>query len=136
DRWLPVDQYIGGGEHAILHLLYSRFITKVFHDAGLLRFVQPFAAVFTQGMICKDGAKMSKSKGNVVSPDDLIATYGADTVRLYTLFVGPPEKDADWNDRAVEGTYRFLGRVWRLAMDHLDRMTARPVRGPNARAPP
>jgi leucyl-tRNA synthetase len=129
DRWLPVDQYIGGVEHAILHLLYSRFITKVFHDAGLLGFVEPFAALFTQGMICKDGAKMSKSKGNVVSPDDLIAAYGADTVRLYTLFVGPPEKDAEWNDRAVEGTYRFLGRVWRLAVDHAARIPAAPVLG-------
>ncbi|HWN81548.1 MAG TPA: class I tRNA ligase family protein, partial [Candidatus Udaeobacter sp.] len=129
DRWLPVDQYIGGVEHAILHLLYSRFITKVLHDAELLGFVEPFGALFTQGMICKDGAKMSKSKGNVVSPDDLIAAYGADTVRLYTLFVGPPEKDAEWNDRAVEGTYRFLGRVWRLAIDHAARLPAAPVLG-------
>jgi leucyl-tRNA synthetase len=129
DRWLPVDQYIGGVEHAILHLLYSRFITKVFYDAGLLGFVEPFAALFTQGMICKDGAKMSKSKGNVVSPDELIAAYGADTVRLYTLFVGPPEKDAEWNDRAVEGTYRFLGRVWRLVVDHRDRIPDEPVLG-------
>jgi leucyl-tRNA synthetase len=129
DRWLPVDQYIGGVEHAILHLLYSRFITKVFYDAGLLGFVEPFRALFTQGMICKDGAKMSKSKGNVVSPDELIAAYGADTVRLYTLFVGPPEKDAEWNDRAVEGTYRFLGRVWRLVVDHRDRIPDAPALG-------
>ncbi|NQT95008.1 MAG: leucine--tRNA ligase, partial [Candidatus Omnitrophica bacterium] len=114
NKWLPVDQYIGGVEHAILHLLYSRFITKVLHDAGYLGFKEPFGALFTQGMIIKDGAKMSKSKGNVVSPDGLIEKYGADTVRLYTLFIGPPEKDAEWNDRAVEGAYRFLGRLWRL----------------------
>lgn len=114
NRWLPVDQYIGGVEHAILHLLYSRFITKVFYDLGLLNFREPFKRLFTQGMIIKDGAKMSKSKGNVVSPDELVAKYGADTVRLYTLFIGPPEKDAEWNDRGVEGAFRFLNRVWRL----------------------
>ncbi len=114
NKWLPVDQYIGGIEHAILHLLYSRFITKFFHDIGVVGFDEPFKNLFTQGMIIKDGAKMSKSKGNVVSPDRLIADYGADTVRLYTLFIGPPEKDAEWSDRGVEGAYRFLGRVWRL----------------------
>ena len=114
NRWLPVDQYIGGVEHAILHLLYSRFITKVLHDLGYINFKEPFGALFTQGMIIKNGAKMSKSKGNVVSPDALIKKYGADTVRLYTLFIGPPEKDAEWNDRGVEGAYRFLGRLWRL----------------------
>jgi len=116
DAWLPVDQYIGGVEHAILHLLYSRFITKALFDLGYIGFKEPFGALFTQGMIIKDGAKMSKSKGNVVSPDDLIARYGADTVRLYTLFIGPPEKDAEWNDAAVEGAYRFLGRLWKLAI--------------------
>jgi len=115
NKWLPVDQYIGGVEHAILHLLYSRFIVKVFFDLGLTGFNEPFERLFTQGMIIKDGAKMSKSKGNVVSPDVLIEKYGVDTVRLYTLFMGPPERDAEWNDRAVEGTYRFLGRLWRLA---------------------
>ncbi len=114
NKWLPVDQYIGGIEHAILHLLYSRFIMKFLHDIGWADFDEPFKNLFTQGMIIKDGAKMSKSKGNVVSPDDLIKTYGADTVRLYTLFIGPPEKDAEWSDRGVEGAYRFLGRVWRL----------------------
>ena len=114
NKWLPVDQYIGGIEHAILHLLYSRFITKVFCDLKLISFDEPFGNLFTQGMIIKDGAKMSKSKGNVVSPDQLIEKYGADTVRLYTLFIGPPEKDAEWSDRGVEGAYRFLGRVWRL----------------------
>jgi leucyl-tRNA synthetase len=114
NKWLPVDQYIGGVEHAILHLLYSRFITKVFYDIGLISFDEPFQRLFTQGMIIKDGAKMSKSKGNVVSPDALIAKYGADTVRLYTLFIGPPEKDAEWSDKGVEGAWRFLNRVWRL----------------------
>jgi len=114
NKWLPVDQYIGGVEHAILHLLYSRFITKVLYDLDLIGFDEPFGNLFTQGMIIKNGAKMSKSKGNVVSPDDLINEYGADTVRLYTLFIGPPEKDAEWSDRGVEGAYRFLGRVWRL----------------------
>ncbi|MBD3296605.1 MAG: leucine--tRNA ligase, partial [Candidatus Omnitrophica bacterium] len=114
NNWLPVDQYIGGVEHAILHLLYSRFITKVLNDMGYLGFDEPFKRLFTQGMIVKDGAKMSKSKGNVVSPDDLINKYGADTVRLYTLFIGPPEKDAEWSDRGVEGAFRFLRRVWNL----------------------
>ena len=114
DKWLPVDQYIGGVEHAILHLLYARFITKVLYDLGFVGFDEPFEDLFTQGMIIKNGAKMSKSKGNVVSPDELIRQYGADTVRLYTLFIGPPEKDAEWSDRGVEGAYRFLGRVWRL----------------------
>ena len=114
NNWLPVDQYIGGVEHAILHLLYSRFITKVLYDMGCVGFDEPFKRLFTQGMIVKDGAKMSKSKGNVVSPDDLIEKYGADTVRLYTLFIGPPEKDAEWSDRGVEGSYRFLKRVWNL----------------------
>jgi leucyl-tRNA synthetase len=124
NKWLPVDQYIGGIEHAILHLLYSRFFTKVLRDLGLVNFHEPFNNLFTQGMIIKDGAKMSKSKGNVVSPDELIAKYGADTVRIYTLFIGPPDKDAEWNDRAVEGAYRFLGRVWRLVHQHLDRARA------------
>ncbi|MDD5173844.1 MAG: leucine--tRNA ligase [Candidatus Omnitrophica bacterium] len=114
NRWLPVDQYIGGVEHAILHLLYSRFITKFLFDIKMTGFDEPFKNLFTQGMIIKDGAKMSKSKGNVVSPDKLISDYGADTVRLYTLFIGPPEKDAEWSDRGAEGSYRFLGRVWRL----------------------
>ena len=115
NRWLPVDQYIGGVEHAILHLLYSRFITKVIHELGYISFKEPFSRLFTQGMIIKDGAKMSKSKGNVVSPDELIRRYGADTVRLYTLFMGPPEKDAEWQDAGVEGAYRFIARLWRLA---------------------
>ena len=118
DFWMPVDQYIGGIEHAVLHLLYSRFILKVLHDAGCCSFTEPFGALFTQGMICKrsdkDGQlyKMSKSKGNVVSPDELIRDYGADTLRLYTLFIGPPEKDVEWSDRGIEGASRFLRRLW------------------------
>ncbi|MFH1854194.1 MAG: leucine--tRNA ligase [Candidatus Omnitrophota bacterium] len=115
NKWLPVDQYIGGVEHAILHLMYSRFIVKVLYDMGFVNFKEPFTRLFTQGMIVKDGSKMSKSKGNTVSPDGLIKKYGADTVRFYTLFIGPPEKDAEWNDRGVEGAWRFLNRVWRLA---------------------
>ena len=114
NKWLPVDQYIGGVEHAILHLLYSRFICKVLSDMGYIDFSEPFKRLFTQGMIVKDGAKMSKSKGNVVSPDELIEKFGADTVRLYTLFIGPPEKDAEWSDRGAEGSFRFLKRVWNL----------------------
>uniref|UniRef100_A0A832MQS8 Leucine--tRNA ligase n=1 Tax=Pseudothermotoga hypogea TaxID=57487 RepID=A0A832MQS8_9THEM len=114
DYWLPVDQYVGGVEHAILHLLYSRFITKVLHDLGYLSFDEPFTNLFTQGMIYKDGAKMSKSKGNVVSPDDMIEKYGADTLRLYILFMGPPEKDAEWSDAGIEGVHRFIKRAWNL----------------------
>ncbi|MDW7651884.1 MAG: leucine--tRNA ligase [Bacillota bacterium] len=114
DAWVPVDQYIGGIEHAILHLLYSRFFTKVLHDAGMTTAVEPFTRLLAQGMVNKDGAKMSKSKGNVVSPDEIIKKYGADTGRLFILFAAPPEKDLDWSDRGVEGCYRFLKRVWRL----------------------
>ena len=117
NRWLPVNQYIGGVEHAILHLLYSRFIVKVLRDMGLVSFSEPFERLFTQGMITKDGVKMSKSRNNTVAPDDLIQRYGTDTVRLYTLFIGPPEKDAEWNDRGVEGAYRFLQRYWKLVED-------------------
>lgn len=114
DTWMPVDQYIGGIEHAILHLLYSRFFTKVLHDAGMTAAVEPFTRLLAQGMVNKDGAKMSKSKGNVVSPDEIIEKYGADTGRLFILFAAPPEKDLDWSDRGVEGCYRFLKRVWRF----------------------
>jgi leucyl-tRNA synthetase len=114
DAWIPVDQYIGGIEHAILHLLYSRFFTKVLHDAGMTAAVEPFTRLLAQGMVNKDGAKMSKSKGNVVSPDEIIARFGADTGRLFILFAAPPERDLDWSDRGVEGCYRFLKRVWRL----------------------
>ncbi|WP_429796748.1 leucine--tRNA ligase [Brevibacillus laterosporus] len=114
DKWMQVDEYIGGIEHAILHLLYSRFFTKVLHDAGMLSFDEPFRSLLTQGMVLKDGAKMSKSKGNVVSPDEMIEKYGADTVRLFILFAAPPERDLDWTDTGVEGSFRFLNRVWRL----------------------
>lgn len=120
DKWLQVDEYIGGIEHAILHLLYSRFFTKVLHDAGMLSFDEPFRSLLTQGMVLKDGAKMSKSKGNVVSPDEMIEKYGADTVRLFILFAAPPDRDLDWTDTGVEGSYRFLQRVWRLVEGHAD----------------
>ena len=153
NRWLPVDQYIGGIEHAILHLLYSRFFTKALYDMGHVGFDEPFARLFTQGMVCKqsyhstrgfippdeveerDGKlvdkttgllvettleKMSKSKFNVVPPDALIARYGADTIRLYTLFIGPPEKDSEWNDAGVEGGFRFLKRLWTVVVRHMD----------------
>jgi leucyl-tRNA synthetase len=112
--WLPVDLYIGGIEHAILHLLYSRFFTKVLQDAGLVSSKEPFQNLLTQGMVIKDGAKMSKSKGNIVSPEDIVAKYGADTARLFILFAAPPERDLDWSDQGVEGSFRFLGRLWRI----------------------
>ncbi len=112
--WLPVDQYIGGVEHAILHLMYARFFNKFLYDLGLINFKEPFKRLFTQGMIVKDGAKMSKSKGNVVAPDYIIENYGVDTMRLYILFIGPPDKDAEWNDEGLRGAYRFINRVLRL----------------------
>jgi leucyl-tRNA synthetase len=114
-EWMPVDQYIGGVEHAILHLMYARFFCKALADLGHLDVQEPFARLFTQGMITRDGAKMSKSRGNVVSPQDYVARYGADTARCYILFIGPPDQDADWSDEGVEGVHRFLGRLWRLA---------------------
>jgi leucyl-tRNA synthetase len=115
DYWLPVDQYIGGVEHAVLHLLYARFFTKVLNDLDLVGFREPFARLFTQGMIYRDGAKMSKSKGNVVSPDEIVERYGADTLRLYVLFMGPAADDIEWSDRGVVGARRFLDRLWGLA---------------------
>ncbi len=118
DRWFPVDQYIGGVEHACGHLIFVRFMTKVLRDLGMLSFDEPITKLFSQGMIYKDGQKMSKSKGNVVPPDELIERYGADTERLYTLFAGPPDRDAEWNDTAVEGAFRFLNRVWSLVTEH------------------
>jgi leucyl-tRNA synthetase len=116
-EWMPVDQYIGGVEHAILHLMYARFFTKALADLGHLDFQEPFQALFTQGMVTKDGAKMSKSKGNVVSPASIIERVGADTARCYILFVGPPDQDADWSDEGVEGVHRFLSRLWRMAAE-------------------
>jgi leucyl-tRNA synthetase len=112
--WFPINQYIGGVEHAILHLIYSRFWTKVMRDLGLIGNDEPVARLFTQGMVIKDGAKMSKSKGNVVSPDDMVASYGADSARVYSLFAAPPDRDLDWQEDGVAGVTRFLGRVWRL----------------------
>jgi len=112
--WLPVDQYVGGVEHAVLHLLYSRFFTKVIQDLGLIDFPEPFSRLFTQGMIYKDGFKMSKSRGNVVSPDYISGKYGADTGRLFILFIGPPDQDAEWSDQGIEGVFRYLNRVWRF----------------------
>jgi len=120
--WMPVDQYIGGIEHAILHLLYSRFFTKVLKDAGLVNFNEPFKNLLTQGMVIKDGSKMSKSKGNVISPEEIISKYGADTARLFILFAAPPERDLEWNDQGVEGAYRFLKRVWRIISEFEDVM--------------
>jgi len=123
--WMPVDQYVGGVEHAVLHLLYARFITKVLHDMGLVDVEEPFARLFTQGMLVKDGAKMSKSKGNVVSPDPYYERYGADAIRLFELFMGPPTDDAIWNDNGVEGTFRFLDRVWRMGTGEVGRLVDR-----------
>lgn len=114
DQWMNVDQYVGGVEHAILHLLYSRFFTKALRDFGYLKVDEPFENLLTQGMVCLDGSKMSKSKGNVVSPEEIIGKYGADTARLFILFAAPPERDLEWSDQGVEGSYRFLNRVWRL----------------------
>jgi len=122
--WFPVDQYIGGIEHAILHLIYMRFFTKVMQDIGLVDFAEPVARLFTQGMVIKDGAKMSKSKGNVVDPMEMCAKYGADTVRMYILFAAPPEKDLDWSDAAIEGASRFLNRIYRLVARYIDRVAS------------
>jgi leucyl-tRNA synthetase len=118
--WMPVDQYIGGIEHAVLHLLYSRFFTKVLRDIGLVDIKEPFDSLLTQGMVIKDGAKMSKSKGNTVDPDFLIDTYGTDTVRLFCMFAAPPERDLEWSDKGVEGAFRFLNRVWSAVYNNRD----------------
>ncbi len=122
--WMPVDQYIGGIEHAVLHLLYARFYTKVLRDLGLVKVDEPFNALLSQGMVVKDGAKMSKSKGNVVSDDVIRDKYGADTGRLFELFAGPPEKDLEWSDQGVEGAYRFLTRLWRFTFQHREALIA------------
>ena len=129
EYWMPVDQYIGGIEHAVLHLLYARFYTKVLRDLGMVKVDEPFSALLSQGMVIKDGAKMSKSRGNVVDPDDLIHTFGADTARLFSLFAAPPEKDLDWNDHGVEGASRFLNRIWRFVVAHREELAAAGRRG-------
>ncbi len=133
DRWLPVDQYIGGVEHAILHLLYARFVVKALADMGSIHFREPFRNLFSQGMITKGGVKMSKSKGNTVAPAYLIERYGADTTRVYTLFIGPPEKDAEWSDAGVEGAFRFLNRFWRIVEPRIALIRAA---GPGSTPPP
>lgn len=117
-KWLPVDIYVGGIEHAVLHLLYARFYTKFLYDIGVVDFEEPFKRLFNQGMVTKDGAKMSKSKGNVVSPDELVEKYGCDALRMYELFIGPPELDSEWDDRGIEGVYRFLNKVWKLVSEN------------------
>ncbi len=135
DRWLPVDQYIGGIEHAVLHLLYSRFFTKVLHDLGLIGFEEPFTRLFTQGMLLQDGAVMSKSRGGV-GPDEIIARYGADSLRTYVLFLAPPDQEADWKEGGIEGVWRFLNRAWRAVLRHADSFgpdwakTAQEAKGP------
>ncbi|MDD2499842.1 MAG: leucine--tRNA ligase [Geobacter sp.] len=130
--WMSVDQYIGGIEHAVLHLLYARFFTKVMRDLGYVDVDEPFTNLLTQGMVIKDGAKMSKSKGNVVDPDALIKRYGADTARLFSLFAAPPEKDLDWNEQGVDGCFRFLNRVWKLVHENVETALAAPVLDPAA----
>ncbi|RIV24279.1 leucine--tRNA ligase [Alicyclobacillaceae bacterium I2511] len=127
NKWLPVDMYIGGVEHAVLHLLYARFFTKVIHDLDLIDFDEPFQRLFNQGMLTLQGVKMSKSKGNVVNPDDIIAKHGVDALRMYELFVGPPEDDAEWNTNGLEGVSRFLARMYRFFISHLgDNASSRP----------
>jgi leucyl-tRNA synthetase len=121
DYWLPVNQYIGGVEHAILHLLYARFFVKVMNDLGLVGFREPFARLFTQGMLYRDGAKMSKSKGNAISPDEYVERYGADAARMYLLFIGPVDQDAEWQDAGFEGIVRFLHRIWRIALEQAEK---------------
>ena len=138
DYWMPVDQYIGGIEHAVLHLLYARFFTKVLRDMGWLKVDEPFVNLLTQGMVIKDGSKMSKSKGNVVDPNELIQKYGADTVRLFCLFASPPDRDLEWSDQGVEGSFRFLHRFWNLVLECQDEIRGKslspkniPVSGPD-----
>ncbi len=125
DYWMPVDQYIGGVEHAILHLMYARFFTKALADMDLFSFKEPFLNLFTQGMITRDGAKMSKSKGNVISPSTYVEKYGADTARCYILFLGPPDQDVDWSDKGVEGIHRFLSRFWRLGQEVMEKLVTK-----------
>jgi len=134
DYWLPVNQYIGGIEHAILHLMYARFFTKVMEELGLVGFREPFARLFTQGMLHRNGAKMSKSKGNVITPDEYVDRYGADAARMYLLFIGPVEQDAEWQDSGFEGIVRFLHKLWRVALEQAEKPPVDgPVDGPLAR---
>ena len=132
-HWMPVDQYIGGVEHAILHLMYARFFAKALTDMGHLDVQEPFANLFAQGMITRDGAKMSKSRGNTVDPADYVRRYGADSARAYICFMGPPERGGDWTDEGVEGVHRFLSRLWRLA-EGLDGAGAEPPADPSGDA--
>jgi leucyl-tRNA synthetase len=132
DFWLPVNQYIGGIEHAILHLMYARFFTKVLNDLDLVGFREPFLRLFNQGMISRHGAKMSKSKGNVVAPDEIVERYGADTLRLYILYMGPADQDKEWQDEGVEGMHRFLAR---LCESRTRRRSWRPPPTPERRWP-
>jgi leucyl-tRNA synthetase len=128
--WMPVDFYTGGIEHAILHLIYSRFFARVFRDLGMVDDAEPFTHMLTQGMVLKDGAVMSKSKGNVVDPDDMLNKYGADALRLYVMFVAPPEKEVEWADTGLEGSFRFLARAWRIVDQWCDEAkAAEPVAG-------
>ena len=124
DKWAPVDMYVGGIEHAVLHLLYARFYTKVLYDIGAVSFDEPFLKLFNQGMITKDGNKMSKSKGNVVSPDVLVEKYGCDSLRMYELFVGPPELDSEWDDSGIDGVFRYLNKVWKFVAGYKDKTVA------------
>ena len=119
--WMNVDQYIGGVEHAILHLMYARFFQMALHDLGLVEHTEPFANLLTQGMVLKEGSKMSKSKGNVVSPAEIIESYGADTARLFILFAAPPEKELEWSDKGVEGSFRFINRVYKLVQENVEK---------------
>ena len=127
DYWLPVNQYIGGIEHAILHLLYARFFVKVLNDLGLVGFREPFARLFTQGMLYRDGSKMSKSGGNAISPDEYVERHGADAARMYLLFIGPVDQDAEWQDAGFEGIVRFLHRLWRIALEQAERPLVEPL---------
>ena len=132
---VPVDFYSGGVEHAILHLIYSRFFARVFRDLGLVDHGEPFTQLLTQGMVLKDGAVMSKSKGNVVDPDTMLQKFGADALRLYVMFVAPPEKEVEWTDAGLEGSFRFLARVWRLVDHWSETVARRRHRQPDAATP-
>lgn len=126
-KWLPVDMYVGGVEHAVLHLLYARFYTKFLYDIGVVDFDEPFKRLFNQGMITKDGAKMSKNKGNVVSPDETVENYGCDSLRMYELFIGPPELDSEWDDNGIDGVFRYLNKVWKFVNEYKDKLVEKPT---------